>query len=85
MTVKELKELLQTLPDNMEVILQSDAEGNSYSPLSGGYDDAVYVPLTMLHGDVHFTDWTTEEAGMDSQKWNAVISKPRVLVLAPIG
>ncbi|MFT7273462.1 MAG: hypothetical protein ACI9V1_003000, partial [Spirosomataceae bacterium] len=38
MTVKELKELLQTLPDNMEVILQSDAEGNSYSPLSGGYD-----------------------------------------------
>ncbi len=34
MTVKELKKAIKDLPDDMECILQKDAEGNGYSPLS---------------------------------------------------
>lgn len=35
MTVKELKEILKDLPDNMEVILSRDEEGNAFHPLAG--------------------------------------------------
>lgn len=44
MTVKELKEAIAELPDDMEVILQKDGEGNGYSPLSGADPNAVYIP-----------------------------------------
>lgn len=33
MNVKELKNILRNVPDDIEVILSSDAEGNSYSPV----------------------------------------------------
>ena len=36
MNVKQLRLLLERLPDDMEIILQKDAEGNGFSPLSGG-------------------------------------------------
>lgn len=31
MNIKELKELIANLPDEMDVILSSDSEGNKYS------------------------------------------------------
>ena len=34
MKAKELKELLVHIPDDYEIILSSDSEGNSFSPLS---------------------------------------------------
>lgn len=33
MKVKELKKLLEDIPDNYLVILSKDSEGNGYSPL----------------------------------------------------
>jgi hypothetical protein len=33
MTVKQLREILKHSSDDAEVVLSSDAEGNSYSPL----------------------------------------------------
>ena len=35
MNVKELKEILVFIPDEYEIVLSSDEEGNSYSPLQG--------------------------------------------------
>ncbi len=35
MTVGQLKKILADVPDNLLVILQKDAEGNGYGPLSG--------------------------------------------------
>lgn len=43
MTVKELIFDLKRHDPNMQVILQKDAEGNGYSPLSG-CDWVMYVP-----------------------------------------
>ncbi len=34
MTVKELREKLETIPDDREVVMAKDAEGNGFSPLA---------------------------------------------------
>lgn len=47
MKIKELKKLIEHLPDNMLVVVSSDAEGNSYAPLhtiSNEDDGFVYYP-----------------------------------------
>lgn len=52
MTVKELKKLIKSLPDEMLVVLQKDSEGNGYSPLAGG-DNCIYIPRNTWSGDVY--------------------------------
>lgn len=84
MTIKNLKELIKVLPDDMEVILQKDSEGNGYSPLAGGDTDGVYVPDTPYSGDVYDTKWTAYDACMEDEEWNEIKAKPRVLILYPI-
>jgi hypothetical protein len=84
MTVKELKEAIANLPDEMEVILQKDSEGNGYLPLSGADADAVYIPETTWYGDVYSMDWTADDACMDDEKWNDIKTKPRALILHPV-
>ena len=42
--VKDLKALLANIPDEALVLLGSDAEGNSFSPLAGYTEDARYLP-----------------------------------------
>ena len=84
MKVSELKEILLTLPDDMEVILQKDAEGNGYSPLCGGDPNAVYIPETAYSGDVYSTDWDADDACMTHKQWNETLAKPRALILYPI-
>ena len=34
MNVGELKQIIEELPDGLEVVMPSDAEGNNFSPLS---------------------------------------------------
>jgi hypothetical protein len=46
MNVKELKLALAGLPDDMEIILQKDGEGNDYSPLAETDTNAIYIPNT---------------------------------------
>jgi len=42
-TVGELAELLSSLPPAAMVVLSSDAEGNSFSPMRAAYDAGRYV------------------------------------------
>lgn len=53
-TAGALRQALEGVPDDMPVILQKDAEGNGYSPLSSvdvtGY---VYEPDTTWSGEVY--------------------------------
>jgi hypothetical protein len=86
MTVKELKTVLEVLPDDMEVIIDKRSEGdNGYSPLHYADADAVYEPETEWYGEVYWTDWTAEEAGMDETKWREFLRyRPGVLVLSPV-
>ena len=83
MTLGTLRELLSNLPDDMEVILQKDAEGNGYSPLKG-VDVAVYVPNSTWSGDVYSLLWSASECCMSEEEWMTVKNKPRCVVFAPI-
>jgi hypothetical protein len=85
MNIKKLKELIKNLPDEMEVILQKDAEGNGYSPWSGGYV-GIYEAETTWYGNVFLETDTFEDVGFDTdEEWEDFKSKMRrSLVLRPI-
>ena len=84
MNIKQLKEVIVNLPDEMEVILQKDSEGNGYSPLSGVDGDAVYIPETTWYGKVYSMGWTADDACLSEEKWGNIKSKPRALILHPV-
>jgi len=84
MKVSELKQAIADLPDDMEVILQKDAEGNGYSPLSGADADAVYRPDSTWSGEVYDTNWSAGDAAMDDDVWESLKKQPRCLVLHPV-
>lgn len=81
MNVKELREALTDKPDDMQVILQKDPEGNGYSPLADADGDAVYIAKD---AEVYSTDWSADDACMDKEEWDEVLSKPRALILHPM-
>lgn len=85
MNVKELREALANLPDDMEVILQKDAEGNGYSPLEGADAEAIYLAETTWSGECYADSWTAGEAGFDEDEWDDIKQdNPRCLVLFPV-
>jgi len=57
MNVKELKELLNTLPDDTEIVMSCDAEGNRFSPLADSSSQYHYLPDTTWSGDL----WSEED------------------------
>lgn len=84
MNIKELKEAIKSLPDEMEIILQKDAEGNGYSPLAGADADAVYIPENTCSGTVYSMGWTADDADMSKSEWNKIKAMPKALILYPI-
>lgn len=89
MNVRELREVLAKLPDDMQVILQKDAEGNGYSPLCGG-DEGMYQAESTWSGDVYITpEQLAEKLAEPNSRWDAEDDAPpedsiRVLVLWPV-
>lgn len=84
MKIKELKELIENLPDDMEVILSKDSEGNNYSPLSDGDPNMVYIPETTWFGDVYDMGWSAEDACMSDDEWERLNKLDKSLVLWPV-
>lgn len=84
MNVKELREALDGLPDEMQVILQKDAEGNGYSPLSDVDPEAIYVPDSTWSGDVYSLHHTAEDNCMEEDEWEKMKQGPRALILCPV-
>ena len=60
MNVKELKEELDKLPDDMMIVMSSDGEGNKHSPLSD-IGLAWYEAHTTWYGDCYNLDEDPEE------------------------
>jgi len=78
MNVKELITLLSKLPDDMEVILQKDPEGNGYSPLDGVDPDCIYND-----GECYSGDWSAGDALKDQDEWDEILELNRSVVLHP--
>jgi hypothetical protein len=81
MNVKQLKELIMDLPDNMEVIIQRDPEGNSYSPLDDADPHCIYLQRL---NEVYSTLWDHNAAMMEKEEWNEFLQQPKTLVLSPV-
>jgi len=75
MTIKDLKEQIKDLPNDMTIIIQKDAEGNGYSPLAGTDPEAVYIPHTTWYGKVYSTNWTASDSLMNEEEWKELLKK----------
>lgn len=82
MNVKELKEIIDNLPDDMEVILQRDAEGNGYEGLRCVDPDCLMREFG-YECEVYSTEWSADDAGFEEDEWEEFKKQPRVLVLSP--
>lgn len=81
LTVKSLKEVLAGLPDDMEVVVQRDSEGNGYNNAYHADPDCVWDPdgESILSLNYSAADNCMEEEDWETLKKTA----PRVLVIAP--
>jgi hypothetical protein len=52
MTVKELIEMLKDLPQDHQVIMSKDSEGNGFSPMAESFSRLMYVPDSTWSGEV---------------------------------
>lgn len=84
MKVKKLKNLLKNLPDDMEIILQKDAEGNGFSPLYEINSKCVYIAETTYHGYVYDMRLSADKLEVDESEWQELNKKSRVLILSPV-
>lgn len=64
----ELAKILLEKPD-VELIMQKDAEGNGYSPLSGVDFDVIYIAEKKWYGEVLSTKWSASDACMNESEW----------------
>ena len=85
MTVKQLRDMISNLPDSMEIILQKDPEGNGYSPLAGVDADCVYLKDGPVRGEVYSLSWSADDACISEEEWEIIKSKPKSLVMHPMG
>lgn len=69
--VKELMKILKDLPQNYEVVMSSDGEGNNFSPLAD-FGLQMYIPDTTWSGEIH----EEEDCEEGEYKENAVTLWP---------
>lgn len=65
MKVKKLKKILEKIPDNFDIILSKDSEGNYFSPLcietEYAYSIGYYIPETTWTGEFITKDQAEHE------------------------
>lgn len=81
MTVKELREILANYPDDMKIVMSSDEEGNSFSPL---YDcaESMYTDGKWDGGQIYVKDEYIGTMGYTEED-RAPEGAEKVLVLWP--
>lgn len=82
-TVRDLREALEDLPDDMLVYVQVDAEGNGYKKCAGADPEGVLVDDS-YHAEIYSAEWTADDACLDEEEWDQLLSEPRVLVIHPV-
>lgn len=79
MTIAELIEILEAVPEaerDRPVVLQKDAEGNSYSPLQGG-EQTWYEPTSTWSGECpHHDDLKSGEVELSKAAVKALVLWP---------
>ena len=81
MNIKELKEAIANLPDDMEVTLQDDPEGNGYR-FARGVEEVVYQDMEYIDC-AYSLDNTADDNCMTEEEWEEVKSYPHSIVIYP--
>jgi hypothetical protein len=79
MKVHEMIKLLGTLDPEGEVIMSSDAEGNSYIPLSG-WDIGYYNKNSL---DWYSESWSMDDCDMDEEEYAELCKNSLSICLFP--
>jgi hypothetical protein len=75
-TTHELAKMLLELPD-IELMIQTDDEGNGYRPLNGVDGNCVW-----FNNNIFDRGWTAEDADMDEEEWEEIkLNNPYVAVI----
>lgn len=82
LTVKDLKGIIANLPDDMQVVVQRDSEGNGYNPAYSADPNCIW---DQHEEEILSTNYTGEQNGVyDPEDWEKMLKEsPRVLVIAP--
>lgn len=72
MTIKELLLAIKGLPEDMQIILAKDAEGNDYTPLAD-IAIGVYETTTTWNGEFLYSD---EDQEIPEDECNALCLEP---------
>jgi hypothetical protein len=82
LTVKDLKEIIANLPDDMQVVIQRDSGGNGYRLAYAADPDCIW---DQNEDSILSTNYTGEQNGIDEpEEWERMLKEsPRVLVIAP--
>ncbi len=85
MNIKNLKEIIADLPDDMEIIMQRDSEGNGFSPLAGADPDNIYIPESTWSGEVYDLEWSAGDCCLEEDEWKRMKEEnAAVLVMSPV-
>lgn len=84
MKIIDLKKIIEHLPDDMEIIIQKDSEGNGFSPLSEVDYNCIYIPDTTWYGTVYSKEFSAGDMLMSEERWEELKKKPSVCVLVPV-
>lgn len=82
MKIKELKKAIENLPDDMELLLQDDDEGNGYSHLYGIDTNAICLDIEEYNPEkIYHTKDTASENCVSEEEWEEILTLPRVGIL----
>ena len=84
MRVDKLIALLKECPQDAEIIMQKDSEGNGYSPICGVDRDCIYVADSSYPGTAYSATLTADEADLEQDEWEELLLGKRSIVLYPI-
>ncbi len=82
MKVRDLTERLTKMDQDLEVIVQKDAEGNCFSPLVD-LNEGAYLPVTKWYGEAALQMHTEPDQGKGYTGGNSVEKRQKAVFLQP--
>jgi hypothetical protein len=82
MKVIDLKNALENLPDDMEVVRHKDELSGLFTKSIALDDNVVYVAVDNQNGDVYNIGFSHEDVFMNKSDWEKIKSLPRVLLIS---
>ena len=84
MKAAELRKRIADIPDDVEVVIATDAEGNQFKPIDDVSHHFIYVPENAWSGDAYDTTGSAADHDMDPEDWEEFKRRDRCILLWPV-